>query len=408
MGQLTDFFIRNVKHSGARREDKYSDGDALWLHVSATSKFWRVPYRSNGKQKSLALGEYPVVTLAEARAAREQTKKLLSQGIDPSLHKQAEAQRRALSNDKSFYSIAEGWFKQWSGDKAPHTIKLKQRLLNSDLYPILGKQPIEDIETPQVILAVRKVHERGARDIAGRALNTCDSIFRYAIVHGLCKQNPVAGIKPRDILPAHRTVNHARVSQEDLPQLIRDMSNYQGTLYTRSALMLMALTFVRTSELIQARWSEFDIEKARWLIPAERMKMRRAHIVHLAPAALKILAELRQHNERSSDLVFPSETKKGACISNMTVLTALYRMGYKGVMTGHGYRGVASTILHEHGFNTVYINAQLAHKDKDQVSSAYNHAQYLQQRKEILDWWAEYVDALASTPHPEARVTLQG
>lgn len=396
MGQLTDIFIRSVKHSGARREDKYPDGDALWLHISATSKFWRVAYRFNGKQKGLALGGYPAVTLAEARIARDEAKKLLSQGVDPSLQKQAEAQRRALLYDNSFYSIAEGWFKQWAADKAPHTVELKRRLLDSDLYPILGKQPIEKIETPQVILAVRKVHERGARDIAGRALNTCDTIFRYAIVHGLCKQNPVAGIKPRDILPAHRTVNHARVSQEDLPQLIKDMGNYQGTLYTRSALMLMALTFVRTSELIQAKWSEFDIEKARWLIPAERMKMKRAHIVHLAPAALKILEQLRLHDGRSSDFVFPSETNRGGCISNMTVLAALYRMGYKGVMTGHGYRGVASTILHENGFNTVYINAQLAHKDKDQVSSAYNHAQYLQQRKEILEWWAVYVSELAT------------
>ena len=239
----------------------------------------------------------------------------------------------------------------------------------------------------------RKIEARGALDIAKRALQTCGQILRYAVGHDLIERNPAADIKPADVLKSRKKVNYARLDAKELPELLRKMQAYDGSPYTRFALQLIALTFVRTSELIEATWDEFDLEAAEWRIPAERMKMRTPHIVPLstqAVDALNCLGELRSLSVR----VFPGERDHDKPMSNNTILKALERMGYKHRMTGHGYRGIASTLLHELGFPHEHIELQLAHQERNQVSAAYNWATYLPERRKMMQAWADHLDAL--------------
>src|SRR6185437_14105251 len=236
---------------------------------------------------------------------------------------------------------------------------------------------------------VRKIEQRGAADIAKRVLQTCGQIMRYAMANDVVTHNPVAGIKPGDVLKPHKRRNYPRIDQKELPTLLRAIDAYVGSEHTRLALQLMALTFVRTSELIGARWSEFDMKAARWAIPAERMKMKTPHLVPLSKQALSVLARLREISF-GRELVFPGDVQSHKPMSNNTLLFALYRMGYRGRMTGHGFRGVASTILHEQGWPHEHIELQLAHQERNNVSAAYNHAQYLQPRAQMMQAWGDY------------------
>jgi integrase len=235
------------------------------------------------------------------------------------------------------------------------------------------------------------IQERGARDIAKRALETVGQVFRYGIAHGYSKRNPAAEIRPSDILKSTRKVNYARVDARELPALLRNIEVYQGTHVTRLAMKLMALTFVRTSELIGAKWAEFDLEAGRWNIPAERMKMRTPHIVPLPRQAVEVLGTLGTLTG-ASEWLFPGDRNASKPMSNNTILKALERMGYKGRMTGHGFRGLASTILHEQGYNHDHIELQLAHAPRNAVSAAYNHALYLEPRAKMMQEWADFLE----------------
>ena len=242
-------------------------------------------------------------------------------------------------------------------------------------------------------MAIKKIEARGALDIAKRALTTCNQVFRYAVAHGLAERNPAADIKPSDVLKPATKTNHARLSEKELPELLQKIEQYDGQPLTRLALQLMALTFVRTSELIGARWEEIDLIKKEWRIPAERMKMKTPHIVPLSQQAIAVLQELK--NLAADDvLVFPSERRDGKSMSNNTILYALYRLGYHSRMTGHGFRGIASTILHEQGCPHEHIELQLAHAKRDQVSAAYNHALHLEPRAKMMQAWADFLDEL--------------
>ena len=230
---------------------------------------------------------------------------------------------------------------------------------------------------------MKSIEERGVGDLAKRAMQTAGQIFRYAIAHGYAKRNPVADIKPGDVLVSTRRVNFARVDAKELPALLRAIEVYRGKVVTRLAIKLMALTFVRTSELIGARWSEIDFEARRWNIPAERMKMKTPHIVPLATQAIEIL-ELLRTVSGDGELIFPGDIDSQNPMSNNTILFALKRMGYGGAMTGHGFRGLASTILHEQGYAHEHIELQLAHAPRNAVSAAYNHALYLEPRGKMM------------------------
>jgi len=289
--------------------------------------------------------------------------------------------------------VAADWLAHWSPDKSPRHAGYVLRRLEADIFPAIGKRPIADIQAPELVAMLKAIEARGARDIAKRAHETTGQIFRHAIAHGKASRNPSTDFKPSDFLKTHRKENYARVDATDLPQLLRKIEAYQGTPTTRLAIKLMALTFVRTGELIGARWAEFNLDAARWDIPAERMKMKTPHIVPLPPQALDVLRTLHTVTG-GRELLFPGERDHAKPMSNNTILKALERMGYKGTMTGHGFRGIASTVLHEHGFDHAHIELQLAHMERNAVSAAYNHALYLPQRAKMMAWWGAYLDGL--------------
>jgi integrase len=291
----------------------------------------------------------------------------------------------------SFQSVAALWMEHWKDGKSPRHVDYVKRRMDADILPCLGARPIAEIEAPELVAMTKAIEGRGARDIAKRALETAGQVFRYAIAHGHARRNPASEIRPSDILKSTRKVNYARVDAKDLSPLLKAMEVYRGTPVTRLAIKLLSLTFVRTSELIGAKWSEFDIEASRWDIPEQRMKMRTPHIVPLAAQAIEVLEMLRTLTG-ASEWLFPGDRSAAKPMSNNTILKALERMGYKGKMTGHGFRGLASTVLHEKGYAHEHIELQLAHAPRNAVSAAYNHALYLEPRAKMMQDWADFLE----------------
>ncbi|MDP1558002.1 MAG: tyrosine-type recombinase/integrase [Nitrosomonas sp.] len=390
--KLTDPEIKAAKP----KEKPYSlpDGHGLVLLVQPSgAKWWRYRYRINGTAKMLSMGVYPDVTLKEARNQQVHFKELLAQSIDPSQHRQETKQQQAIAAENSFEFIARLWWAQWGTARNQRHADYVIRRLEADIFPVIGRKPVTELTAPMLLMAIKKIEARGALDIAKRALTTCNQIMRYAVAHGLAERNPAADIKPSDVLKPTKKTNYARLDQKELPELLRKIDEYDGQPLTKLALQLMALTFVRTSELIGARWDEIELDKKQWRIPAERMKMKTPHIVPLSNQAIAVLGKIK---ELAADqiLLFPSERRDGKSMSNNTILYALYRLGYHSRMTGHGFRGVASTILHERGYNHDHIELQLAHSKRDAVSASYNHALYLEPRARIMQDWADYLDAI--------------
>jgi integrase len=388
-GALTDKAASLAKpHDTAR---KLTDGNGLYLLVNPNgSKLWRWKYRADGKEKLMALGAYPDVSLTEARAARDAARKQLSSDIDPMAERKATKQARQLSAENSFAAVARLWWSNWKESRSSSHVQYVMRRLEADIFPAIGARPIDQIEAPELVKMAKTIQARGALDIAKRALQTSGQVFRYAIAHGMAKRNPVKDFQPGDVLATRKKKNYARIDGKELPDLLRHIEAYQGSVVTRLALKLIALTFVRTSELIGAKWSEIDLEAARWDIPAERMKMKTPHIVPLSSQAIEVLKTLQIVTGRGA-LLFPGERDHGKPMSNNTILGALERMGYKGRMTGHGFRGIASTLLHEMAFDHAHIELQLAHQERNEVSASYNHALYLSQRAAMMQHWADYL-----------------
>lgn len=390
---LTDTEIRKAKS----REKAYSlpDGGGLYLWLTpAGGKLWRWGYRYDGKEKLMSFGQYPDVSLAAARNRHSAARQMLAEGTDPMAHRKASKLAHRLSTDNSFASVAARWLDHWKGDKSPRHADTVRRRMAANILPRLGERPISAIEAPELVTMVKAIEGRGVPDLAKRALETTGQVFRYAIAHGYATRNPASEIRPRDVLKPTSKTNLARIGEKDLPILLRKIEIYQGTHVTRMALKLIALTFVRTSELIGAKWDEVDVKAARWNIPEERMKTRKPHIVPLAPQSLEVLAHLRELSG-NSEWLFPGDRRADRAMSNNTILKALERMGYKGMMTGHGFRGLASTLLHEQGYAHEHIELQLAHAPRNAVSAAYNHAFYLVPRTKMMREWADFLDRVA-------------
>jgi integrase len=389
---LTDTEIRKAKSK--EKPYQLTDGRGLFLWITPTGgKLWRWKYRFQGVGKQMSYGRYPDITLADARERHAAARRLLASGVDPMAQRKAEKTANRDTNGPSFREVAAKWHEHWKDGNSAHHVKATWSRLESNVFPAFGDVAITEIEAPQIVAMVKAIQDRGKLDIAKRALETAGQIFRYGVAHGLAKRNPASEIKPGDILKSRQKVNHARVDAKELPALLRAIEVYQGKHVTRLAMKLMAMAFVRTSELIGARWDEFDFEAARWDIPAERMKMRTPHIVPLSTQALEVLTLLKQLTGES-ELVFPGERDPKKPMSNNTILFALKRMGYGGVMTGHGFRGIASTILHEQGWPHEHIELQLAHAPRNAVSAAYNHALYLKPRAQMMQEWADYLEEL--------------
>lgn len=412
---LTTKQIENAKPKD--KPYKLADGGGLCLLVAPSgARLWRWRYRFAGKEKMMAFGEFPLVGLKEARDLHFAARQKLADGIDPMAERKAEAKSRQREAEvvqrqaeSSFENIARRWWEWWSAGKSPRHADYVLRRLEADVFPAFGHKFIDDVSAADIRALMIAIEGRGARDVAKRAHETTGQIFRFAIAHGFASRNPATDFKPSDILAEGSSENFARVDARELPTLLSRMESYEGDALTRLAMRLLAYTFVRTSELIEAEWPEFDLDHARWDIPAARMKMDSPHIVPLSRQAVEVLRALRLLTGNGR-FVFPGANDKKRPMSNNTILFALYRLGYKGRMTGHGFRGLASTILHENEFGDEHIELQLAHQKRNKVAAAYNHAKYLTQRAAMMQWWADYLDTQLArgqgrpekTPHAES------
>ncbi|MFN7755718.1 MAG: tyrosine-type recombinase/integrase [Holosporales bacterium] len=392
---LVDVAVKNAKAKD--KPYKLADGGGLYLYVTpAGGKVWRLKYRQDSKEKLLTLGKYPLMTLLEAREAALKAKKQRQEGQDPGEVKKATKRQAKAAAANTFGAVTAEWLdKQKQAEKwtPAHHHRITVRL-KADILPYLENTPIAAIDTPALLAVIQRIEARGALDIAHRAIQTCGQIFRYARLKGLLPGHHNPAIDLRGVIATRPTQHHKHLTAADLPEFFNKLAAYNGNPLTALGLRLLLLTFVRTAELRGAVWGEFDLEKAEWRIPAERMKMRDPHIVPLSRQAVAVIEQVRQWTGHREHL-FPSSTNPSKVMSENTLLYALYRMGYHGRATGHGFRGTASTILNEHGFPEDVIERQLAHAERKQVRAAYNHAQYLPQRREMMQWWADELDRLA-------------
>nr|CRH06734.1 prophage integrase [Candidatus Magnetococcus massalia] len=391
---LTDKEVRLAKPG--EKTQRLPDGRGMYLEISPKGgKWWRLKYRFNKKEKRLALGVYPDVSLKQARTKREDARRLLTEGIDPGEKRKIEKAAKVAADAGSFESITMEWYTRhyhnWSEAHSQRLLRLFQR----DIFPWIGKTLISEITPPLLLTVLRRIENRGAVETAHRARANCGQVFRYAVATGQVERDPTADLK--GALPPVKPKRMATITEpSEIGVLLRSIDGYQGTLITKSALKLAPLCFVRPGELRHAEWSEINLDKAEWRIPEGKMKAREQHIVPLSHQAIAILEELHPLTGiGEGKYVFPGTQSIHRPMSENTVLAALRRMGYeKGEMTGHGFRAMASTILNEQGWPSDVIERQLAHAERNQVRAAYNHAQHLPERKKMMQSWADYLDAL--------------
>jgi integrase len=392
---LADMKCRNAK--AQINPYKLSDGGGLHLLVNADgAKYWRLAYRWHGKQRTLALGVYPAVGLTEARAARDDAKRNLAANVDPSAVKRERKRAAKIATGNTFEAVAREWHENWKGARTPYYAGQILRRLEADAFPTIGRRPIAELESPELLDMLRKVEKRGVNETARRLKQLVGQIFRFAIVTGRAKRDPSADLK--DALRATgEPQRHRAMPFLELPTFLRKLETYSGEQQTKLALKLVTLTFLRTTELRAGKWNELenlDEGSAQWRIPAGRMKMRLEHLVPLSRQAVALLRQLRALSG-SSPNIFPSPGKEG-CMSSNTMLYALYRMGYHGRATTHGFRGVASTVLNESNlFNRDWIERQLAHVERNEVRHAYNAAEWMPDRRRMMQWWADHITGMA-------------
>lgn len=392
--KLTDKACKAAQ--GKDKPYKLADGGGMFLDVRPNnSKYWRLKYRLHGKEKLLALGVYPDITLLNARKKRDEAKALIREGIDPSLEKRTKKLTNQVKSENSFEAIARDWHDH---NKAKWTESYAAEVLNrmeKDVFPSLGVYPITDIVPPLILQTMRKIEARGAHEIARRTLQCTGQVFRYAIGEGKAESDPTRDLVGQ--LKPFKKSHYAALDIKQLPEFIQTLDKNDARLYahTRRAMKLLMLTFVRTSELIQAKWSEFDLDEGLWIIPAERMKSRKDHIVPLSRQAIEILKE-QQEMTGKWDWVFPNQVRPAKSMSNNTILKALERMGYKGAMTGHGFRALARTAIRENlRYDSEVIEKQLAHKTSNPLGEAYDRTKFLDERKPMMQDWADYLDAIS-------------
>ena len=384
---LTEFTIKSLKPRA--KPYRVSDGGGLSLEISPSgSKLWRWRYHYQSKEQMLALGKHPVLTLAGARRKRDEGKSLLDSGKNPAREKKAAKLRRATECENTFESVARYCLNVMQKGLSEKYAAQNLARLEQHVFPKIGSLPVTEITTPEIVRVIEGICNQGTREIAKRAKELIAQVFRFAVQRGICLYNPAADL--RNILPSKEEKHFACIHPSDLPELLHAIEARKPDL-TKAAMQLLALTFVRTGELIAAQWDEIDWIREEWHIPKERMKMKRPHVV---PLSRQTLAILRALQERTGDKkhIFFSAASKLKHVSNGTVLMGLRRMGYRNRMTGHGFRTLASTILNEKGYSPDVIERQLAHQDEDKVRAAYNRAEYLPERKKMMQDYADLLD----------------
>ena len=383
---------------------RLADKGGLYLLVTpAGGTLWRWKYRFEGKQKQMALGKYPDVSLAQARLLHAEARVKLASGIDPMSQRKEEKlairvsragkeKRRALTFEK----LVRMWYaEKWRRGKNPRYAANVQRRLETDVIARLGRKDAAAITSADVVELTKAVDGRGARDIAKRNLQFIRKIYRWGKTNNYLARdvvNPAAEIDMQDILSNHTPVKFAHLTIAEVPELLRRMQDYSGNVLTRIAMELIALTFVRTGELIAAEWKEIDWKNRQWHLPAQHMKMKLPHIVPLSRQAITLLQRLRAISERTGRL-FPDYNGGAGTMSNNTILKGMERMGYKGRMTGHGWRHIASTYLRGRGYDKYWVEMQLAHREGG-VAGIYNEAEYLKQRTGMMQAWADALDEM--------------
>ncbi len=372
---------------------RLSDERALYLLVRSNgARWWRFDYyRPDGSRNTLSLGVYPDVSLKLARERRDEARRQLADGIDPGAKRQAEK----IAQSDTFEAIAREWFDKFSpGWAKSHADKVIRRF-ERDIFPWLGSHPVSKISAADLLDCLRRIEARGVLETAHRALQNCGQVFRYAVATRRAERDPSADL--RGALPPAQGGHFPTITDpEKIGALLRAIDGYQGSYVVRGALQLAPLLFTRPVELRKAEWSEFDLEKPEWRIPAERMKMRELHIVPLSKQAIAVLKEL-QPLTGDERYVFPSARSKERPLSDNALNAALRRMGYEqGTITVHGFRSMASTLLNEQGWKPDAIERQLAHADRDEIRATYNYAEYLPERRKMMQAWADYLDKLRS------------
>lgn len=393
---LTDLQVKNAKPTA--KQYKLTDGGGLFMLVHANGgRYWRLAYRFGGKQKTLALGVYPDVSLADARERREQARKLLANGADPGAVKQEQKAVIVALSENSFEIIAREWFTKHSSNwKDNHSSKILARLEN-DLFPWIGARPIGEIAAPALLAAIRRIEARGALETAHRVLAICGQVFRYAVATGRAERDPTGDL--RGALPPVKRGNHfaAITEPKKVGELLRDIDGYQGSFIVQCAFKLSPMLFVRPGELRKMEWTELDLGKAEWIIPAEKMKMGITHIVPLASQAVAILREI-QPLTGNGKYVFHGERDHDRPMSDNAIRSALRRMGWANdEMTPHGFRAMASTILDNMGYKQEWLERQLAHEEPNKIKAAYKREawrMYLPERIAMMQAWADYLDKL--------------
>ena len=380
--------VEAAKFDGKPR--KLFDGGGLFLHIQAGGRYWRMKYRFGGAERLLALGVYPGVTLAAARVRRDEARALLADGIDPAEQRRAEKTARGTD---TFEAVACEWLGNQAKVLAAETLRLTRRRFETWVFPIIGAQPMRALEPPELLRLLRRIEAKGKHETASRMRQRIGQVFRYAIATGRADRDPTADLKGA-LIPAATQHRAAITTPAEFGALLRAIDSYSGQPASRAALRLAPLTFVRPGELRMARWPEIDLEAAIWRIPSVRMKMKREHIVPLSRQAVAILRELHPVTSHRP-FVFES-VRPGRPLSENTLNAALRTMGYAGnQMTAHGFRSSASTMLHELGWPPEVIELQLAHAQRSQVAAAYNRSARLEERRRMMQAWADYLDSLS-------------
>jgi integrase len=391
---LTDTFAKNIKHTGAAAGDKHTDGGGMYLLVNTGGKYWRMNYRFADKRKTLALGVYPAVSLAKARARRDKARELLADGIDPSTAKQADKQAKADAAANTFEMVARDWLAKTAADRMPTTQDKITSWLEKDVIPFIGKMPMSTIGPRDVLAALRKMEARGALDSVQRVKQVCGQVFRYAVATGSAERDVTQDLKGALARP---TAGHfaAITEPKQAGDLLRSIFAYTGHPYTVAALKLSPLVFVRPGELRTAEWAEIDLDGAEWRIPGSKMKMKVDHLVPLSTQAVALLRSVQPITGHGR-YVFPSLRTGERPMSENTINAALRGLGYsKEVHTAHGFRAMARTIMDEVlGERVDLIEHQLAHAVKDANGRAYNRTSHLPARRVMMQNWANYLDKL--------------
>lgn len=387
---LTDLAIRRSKPKD--KPYTLNDGNGLSLLIEPNgSKGWRLRYRFSGKAKLMSLGTYPNVALADARTARDEAKKLIAGGIDPAEVRKAKKREIESRFGNTFEGIAREWyekrFDRWSPSYAEEMIETFEK----DVFPYIGSRPVAEIKPMELLAVLSVLNDRGATEKLRKVRQRCGEVFRYAVITGRAEYNPAPDLV--SAFAPHKKEHYAFLKTDELPEFFRTLNTYTGSMIVKLAIRLLILTGVRPGELRQAEWQEIDFDNRLWEVPKERMKMRRPHCVPLSDQTINILEQLKPMTGHYQ-YIFPGRIHHSKPMSEMAMNVLIRRIGYAGRVTGHGFRHTMSTILHEQGYNTAWIETQLAHVDKNSIRGTYNHAQYLDGRREMLQWYADYMDSL--------------